>query len=226
MPAAAMPGRRDVLTGLAASAALLLAGCTGSGTDTPPSTTLVPRPGMMPAGGGRILIAYFSRPGENYYYGGRRTLEVGNTEVLAAMPAEHTGAQQYRIQPAQPYPADYDGAVARNRREQDRDALPEITGPPPDLPGFDTVLLGSPVWNSQAPRIMSTFLRGLEFTGKTVLPFVTYAVSGMAGIDEFYRRALRGATVTDGLAVRGEEVADASGAVETWLRTNDLRNGR
>jgi hypothetical protein len=32
----------------------------------------------------RILLAYFSRPGENYYYGGRRNLEVGNTEVLAA----------------------------------------------------------------------------------------------------------------------------------------------
>ena len=31
----------------------------------------------------RILLAYFSRAGENYYYGGRRDLEVGNTEVLA-----------------------------------------------------------------------------------------------------------------------------------------------
>ena len=33
----------------------------------------------------RTLLAYFSRAGENYYYGGRRDLEVGNTELLAFM---------------------------------------------------------------------------------------------------------------------------------------------
>jgi hypothetical protein len=31
----------------------------------------------------RVLLAYFSRAGENYWYGGRRDLRVGNTEVLA-----------------------------------------------------------------------------------------------------------------------------------------------
>lgn len=33
--------------------------------------------------GGRVLLAYFSRAGENYYFGDRINLEVGNTEVLA-----------------------------------------------------------------------------------------------------------------------------------------------
>ncbi len=36
------------------------------------------------AGPGRILLAYFSRPGENYWNGGRRNLEVGN--ILLASP--------------------------------------------------------------------------------------------------------------------------------------------
>ncbi|MGX1546130.1 hypothetical protein [Streptomyces adustus] len=31
----------------------------------------------------RVLLVYFSRPGENYYDGGRTDLKVGNTEVLA-----------------------------------------------------------------------------------------------------------------------------------------------
>ena len=46
------------------------------------------------------------------------------------------------------------------------------------------VILGSPVWGSRAPRIMSTFLDGVDLGGKTVLPLVTYAVSGMSGIDD------------------------------------------
>jgi flavodoxin len=32
-----------------------------------------------------VLLAYFSRTGENYHYGGRITLEVGNTQVVADM---------------------------------------------------------------------------------------------------------------------------------------------
>jgi hypothetical protein len=52
-----------------------------------------------------------------------------------------------------------------------------------------------------------------------VLPFVTYAVSG---IDQDYRDVLPSSDVADGLAVRGEEVDGATGAIEAWLRTNGL----
>jgi hypothetical protein len=49
-----------------------------------PTTAATPAPTRGgPTTANPILLAYFSRPGENYYYGGRRNLEVGNTEVLA-----------------------------------------------------------------------------------------------------------------------------------------------
>ena len=69
---------------------------------------------------------------------------------------------------------------------------------------------------------MSTFIEGLDFAGKAVLPLVTYAVSGMSGVDEFYRDALSGATVGPGLAVRGEEVRDSGAEIDAWLRDNKL----
>jgi FMN-dependent NADH-azoreductase len=87
---------------------------------------------------------------------------------------------------------------------------------------YDTVLIGSPVWNVRAPMIMSTFIDNVDLNGKTVLPFVTYAVSGMAGIDQNYRDALPESTVHPGLAIRGETVDNASGNLDTWLRTNSL----
>jgi flavodoxin len=60
----------------------------------------------------RVLLAYFSRPGENYYYyGGRTDLKVGNTEVLAEKIASRITCDTYRIQAADPYPHDYDAAV-------------------------------------------------------------------------------------------------------------------
>ena len=115
-----------------------------------------------------MLLAYFSRAGENYYYGGRSGLKVGNTEVVAEHDRRLIGCDVHRIEAADPYPDDYDATVARNVREQDANARPAIANPLTSSTGYDTVLLGSPIWNVRAPMIMSTFTESLDFTGKTV----------------------------------------------------------
>ncbi|HEY5821161.1 MAG TPA: flavodoxin [Propionibacteriaceae bacterium] len=166
----------------------------------------------------RTLLAYFSRPGENYHYGGRRDLEVGNTEVLAQMIAGSIGCDVFRIEAADPYPDAYDATVARNSREQQADARPEIIDLPDSIEAYDTVLLGSPVWNVRTPMIMTTFAEAFDFTGKTVHPFVTYAVSGIGRTEQDYVAGCPGATVGPGLAIQGEEVTEGRPDVETWLR--------
>jgi hypothetical protein len=92
---------------------------------------------------GRILLAYFSRPGENYWNGGRRTLKVGNTEVLARAISARLDCDVHRIEPVDPYPADYDETVRRNVREQDTDARPAIANRLASIDGYDTILLAS-----------------------------------------------------------------------------------
>ena len=49
-----------------------------------------------------ILIAFYSRAGENYFGGAYRRVSVGNTEKAAEMLAGLTGGKLYRIQQAQP----------------------------------------------------------------------------------------------------------------------------
>ena len=169
-----------------------------------------------------MLLAYFSRPGENYYYGGRRTLTVGNTEVLARMIADSIDCDVHRIEAADPYSDDYEATVARNVREEQSDARPTIANDLPSLAGYDTVLLGSPVWNVQTPMIMRTFVESLDLDGRTILPFVTYAVSGLGDVRSDYRRAAPEATVGEGLAVRGETVAEAGGQVKQWVEKEQL----
>ena len=82
------------------------------------------------------LLAYFSRPGENYYYGGRRDLEVGNTEVLARIIAELIDCDVFRIEATDPYPDGYDATVARNVTEQNADARPAIANPLASIDGM------------------------------------------------------------------------------------------
>jgi flavodoxin len=171
----------------------------------------------------RVLVAYFSRAGENYHYGGRKFLEIGNTEVLAGMIRNHITCDVHRIEAAEPYSDDYDDTVARNVREQEADARPAIANPLPDLAGYDVVLLGSGLWNVRPPMIMRTFTEGVDFTGKTVLPVVTYAVSGLGNAPDEYADACPGATLGEAIAVRGEEVRQADAAVAAWLRRAGLR---
>jgi flavodoxin len=171
---------------------------------------------------GPILLAYFSRAGENYYYGGRRDLEVGNTELLAEMIARLVDCDVYRIEAANPYPDGYDATVARNVTEQDADARPAIADLLTSIDGYEHVLLGSPIWNMRPPMIMNTLADSFDFTGRTVHPFVTYAVSGLGSTERVYTKACAGAEISPGLAVRGEEVTQHRDDVETWLRQNRL----
>lgn len=171
----------------------------------------------------KVLVAYFSRPGENYDNGGRAWLKVGNTEVVAGTIADLVPCDVYRIEAAEPYSDSYDDTVARNVREQDADARPVIADPLPRLGQYDIVLLGSPIWNVRAPMIMSTFTEQLDFTGKTVHPFTTYAMSGLGTTERDYARTCSGATIAEGLAVRGEQVQQARPQVTQWLQRIGLR---
>ncbi len=212
-------------TGLAALA--VLTGCAPREEPTPrtqPSEGTNPEmtPSTQPSEGTSTLLVYFSRPGENYWEGGRRDLEIGNTKRLAATIAELIDCDEYEILAADPYPDAYDPTVERNQREQNEDVRPAIAGELPDISSYSMVIIGSPVWNVRAPMIMSTFVESVDLAGKRVLPFVTYAVSGMSGVDQDYRDALPSSEVATGLAVRGEDVDGARADVEAWLRGSGL----
>jgi flavodoxin len=217
--------RRALLRGAVLLGVAGWLGTAGCATTTIPEITVPEQGTPSPSASGtaaRILLAYFSRAGENYYFGGRRDLEVGNTEVLAGMIAELIDCDVHRIEAADPYPASYDLTVQRNVTEQDTNVRPGIANPLASIADYHTVLLGSPIWNVRAPMIMTTFTEGHDFTAKSVLPFVTYAVSGLGSVQRDYATACRGARIGDSLAVRGEEVTQHQADVETWLRAAGL----
>ncbi len=181
------------------------------------NVTVQPSPSSTDTGN-KVLLVYFSRAGENYSYGGRTHLDIGNTEVVANMISPLIDCDVYRIEAVDSYPDSYMETVGRNVREQQANARPAIAKPLASIGQYDTLLLGSPIWNVRAPMIMTTFVEGFDFKGKTVFPFVTYAVSGLGTTVRDYTTSCPGATIGEGLAVRGEEVRDAGAAIESWLR--------
>ena len=223
--------RRTLLRGLLIGGPPLmsatLSGCSrpdqASGTATAPGQSEpAPRAATTNAATGAVLLAFFSRAGENYSYGDRADLEVGNTKVLAGMIADRIGCDLHEIQAVDPYPADYDATVERNVAEQNADARPAIANPLPPLAGYDTVLLASPIWNVRPPMIMRTFAEALDFAGTTVHPITTHALSGLGRAVDDYTQACPGARIGEGLAVRGETVRESGAALDAWLTRTGL----
>ena len=223
-------GRRSVLrsavTGL--GAALITTEASGCApgernTSSPVQDTARPPSAQGTVGPRKkVLLAYFSRGGENYHYGGRRDLDIGNTEVLAGMISKLVTCDVHRIEAADPYPDGYDATVARNVREQNADDRPALANRLPSVDQYDTMLLASGIWNVRAPMIMTTFAESYDFTGRTIHPVTTYAMSGLGTTGQDYARSCPGATIGEGLAVRGEEVQDAAADIESWLRRTGL----
>jgi flavodoxin len=210
-------GRRTFLLGTAAAAASMTLAC--SRTSQPASGLLATETNAKARDAGqKVLLVFFSRAGENYFDGGRKVLAVGNTEVVANMIRDALRCDVFQIQPADPYSDRYEPTVQRNVREQNENARPGIVNLPVSIDAYDTVLIGSPIWNVRVPRIILTFAERFDFAGKTIHPFTTHAMSGLGHAVEEYTAACPGATIGGALAIRGEDVESSRPDVEAWLR--------
>ncbi|WP_455617958.1 flavodoxin [Eisenbergiella sp.] len=171
------------------------------------------------SGGTNILIAYFSRAGENYNVG---VIEKGNTEVIAEMIAGQTGGALFHIETVTPYPEDYRECTNVAQQELQNNARPELTATVDRFDDYDVVFLGYPNWWGDMPMAVYTFLESYDFAGKTIVPFATHEGSGLASTENSIAAACSGAEVLDGLAVRGSVAQnsreEARGAVVNWLR--------
>lgn len=165
-----------------------------------------------------ILIAFYSRAGENYFGGAYRRIAVGNTEKAAGILAELTGGELYKIEQAQPYSDDYRTCVAQAKKDWQTGARPAISHLPEDLTAYDEIYLGYPNYCGTMPMAIYTFLEHYDFTGKTIHPFCTHEGSGLSRTVQDIQKAAPGARVTKGLAIHGSSVDGAKAALENWVR--------
>ena len=165
----------------------------------------------------KSLVVVFSRADENYSVG---YITKGNTMILAEMIASKTGSDIFEIQPAKKYPADYDTCIDIAKKELNAKARPAILEDK-DVSEYDTVYFGYPIWWGDLPMCFYTFIEAHDWNGKKIIPFCTHEGSGLAGTERNLKRALKGAEIMKGLAVRGSTAQnDKSGAeraIDSWL---------
>jgi flavodoxin len=184
---------------------------------------------------GKTLIAYFSLWGNVDYPDGVDATtsasivisnsRFGTTEYVARMIQEETGGYLHLIETVKPYPADFQAVIDQNHEETANGVLPELKGSRLDLSGYDTVFLGYPVWATDVPQAIHSFLEQNDLSGKTVIPFCTHDGYG-AGRSYSTVREVSGANTLSGLAIEAKDVPNAKGTVTAWLESIGVSGGQ
>lgn len=156
---------------------------------------------------GKTLVVYFSWS--------------SNTESMANVIAGQTGGDIFEIVPQNAYPTDYTECTEVALAERDGNARPAIMDLPKSVEGYDTILIGYPIWWHTAPMIIGTFLENYDLTGKEIYPFAQSASMDeeqFANSMDFVRECAKNANVHDGLFVRA---SDTDGII-SYLESNAL----
>ena len=162
------------------------------------------REGNMDLGNDKVLVVYFS--------------ETGNTQKLANIISKEVGGDFRRIEPEIPYPTG-DELFDYTEEEANNNARPEFKDLDINIDDYDIIFVGYPIWWYQMPMIMYTFFDEYSFEGKTIVPFNTHEGSGDSGTYDEISELEPGATVLDGLAIRGGNMeSDQTQTVRNWLK--------
>ena len=163
------------------------------------------------------LVAFYSRADENYFGGSMQYIKVGNTEKVAKMISEITGADMYKIEQKIPYAADYNTCIAEAKKDLQANARPELVNMIDSIDQYDEIYLGYPNYWGTMPMAVYTFLEAFDFSGKKIHPFCTHEGSGLSSTENDIKRTAKGAEVTKGLAINGSQVDGARNKVEGWV---------
>ena len=146
----------------------------------------------------KTLVAYFSAS--------------GTTAKVAKKMAEAIGADLFEIKPETPYTgADLNWQNKNSRSSvemNDRSSRPAIAVKAADMPQYDVVFVGFPVWWYREPSIIDTFMESYDFAGKTVIPFATSGGSGLGDSAVNMQKLAKGAKVVNGKRFSGSASAE------------------
>ena len=168
---------------------------------------------------GNILVAYFSRTGEEYNVG---NITKGNTHIIAEIIARQTGGTLFEIKPVKSYPVNYKECTKVASSEKAVKARPALANTVENFDNYGVIFVGFPIWYGDMPMPVYTFLESYDFTGKTIIPFCTHGGSGLSSTDQQITLTCPGAKLLQGFEIRGsvaqKDFNQAESKVAEWLK--------
>lgn len=156
---------------------------------------------------GKTLIVYFS--------------QTGNTEGLANLIHEMSGADIFRLERQIPYSSSSNGPILYGEAldELRSEAVPELKEYP-DIEQYDTILLGYCNWWSSIPASVRSFLLHDDFSEKTIIPFCSMGGGHFGQTISAIAKLAPDSVIKEGLEVTYSSYD--SDEIDEWLKANNI----
>ena len=147
----------------------------------------------------------------------------GNTENIAKMLQKETGGDLARIDTVVPYEGSYDDVVSQGQDEVNRGYEPEIKPLNVNIADYDVIAIGTPTWWYTMAPAVRTFLHENDFSGKTVVPFMTNG--GWPGhVIKDMKSFCKGAEVVCDMQVQfdstgGSRLETSKNKIDKWIQS-------
>lgn len=160
---------------------------------------------------GKTLVLYYSL--------------TGNTKAVAEEIASQTGADIEAIVCLDPYDTNFEACIQRCIQEREAAVLPVISPLKADLSKYDTIFIGYPVWFGTYPPPVIKWLKGVDLSGKKIIPFCTFGSGGLESSVKELVYAQPNAEVLAGYGVRAARMDAMKDEVTTFLVECGLTEG-
>lgn len=150
----------------------------------------------------------------------------GSTKAVAETIANTAGADLFEITPVDPYTSDDlnwtddNSRVSVEHNDESKRDVPLTKTTPDHWADYDTVFIGYPIWWGIAAWPVNNFVKGNDFSGKTVIPFCTSTSSGLGQSGDLLADMAGTGNWQDG--ERFSSGAPSS-KVESWVNGLDLK---
>lgn len=142
----------------------------------------------------------------------------GNAAQLANWIQQEVGGDLHSIVVAESYPSIYDDCLDRASQEKADNARPVLTTHVENMEDYDIVFLGFPNWWYTLPMPVLSFVEEYDWSGKTVIPFVTHGTGGLSATVRDLTAALpEDATVLDPIGVYRLDIPHAQSDIQSWI---------
>lgn len=150
----------------------------------------------------------------------------GSTKAVAETIANTAKADLFEITPVEAYTSDDldwtndNSRVSVEHNDESKRDVPLTQTTPDNWADYDTVFIGYPIWWGTAAWPVNNFIKGNDFSGKTVIPFCTSASSGIGQSGE-----LLADMAGTGNWLDGERFSSgvSSSEVEDWVNDLELK---
>lgn len=157
---------------------------------------------------GRTLVVYYSWSN-------------GNTRNIAKQVQKAMQADIAEIETVIPYSGDYNDVVNQGQEEVNNGFKPAIRPMSVNPADYDTIAVGTPTWWYTMAPAVSTFLSENDWTGKTVIPFMTNG--GWPGhVIKDMEKACEGAVIAHEKEIQfdsngGDQMMTSQKELNSWL---------